>query len=90
MSNGRKRIVGIKELAVNGQESCVPMKKCPGFLRFIPSRTSKKCENVILVLRVKDLLALSTVKSSYHIICLPHGEISLFLNDASSLFGHTL
>lgn len=74
LRNSKKRVVGIKKLFTDGTEECCPSKQCYGLLRFIPNRTTKKCENGIIVYNIKDLIALLSPKLSYHIICIPHGN----------------
>lgn len=78
VSNIHKKIVGIMELSSNGIEKCDPFKQCPGILRYIPNRVKKKkCENMILVASIRDLIAVSSEKHNYHVICIPHGVSSL-------------
>lgn len=65
------------KLTLNGVEGCDPFKQCPGVLRYVPSRVhKKKCESVILVASIRDLIALSSEKHNYHVICIPHGNVS--------------
>lgn len=73
--------MGIMELTQDGTETCDPFKQCPGILRYVPDRvTKKKCENMVLVTSIKDLIALSSQKHHYHVICLPHGTSECIMN----------
>lgn len=74
LTNGNKNIVGVKQLTQKGEESCFPAKACMGLIKYIPPKVRKKCESGVLVLNLKDVIALSTFKPNLHIIYLPHGK----------------
>lgn len=79
LSNGKKRIVGIKQLFSDGTEECEPFKNCYGILRYIPPKSTQKCTDAVIVSNLKDLIVLSSFKHSHHIICIPYGKYQFAL-----------
>lgn len=75
LSNGKKRIVGIKGLFADGTEVCEPFKHCYGIMKYVPPKVAQKHTDAVIVHNVRDLLALSALKHSYHVICIPYGDI---------------
>ncbi|XP_065205162.1 mitochondrial DNA helicase [Planococcus citri] len=74
---GNKNIVGVKQLTLKNDEHCFPAKGCMGIIKYIPSKVRKKCDSAVVVLGLKDIIALSALRPNMHIIYLPHGTVML-------------
>lgn len=74
--NAGGHVAGYKVFPMKGKEETIP-SVCSGGIMLIQCSRSGKLDAAVLVLSVRDALALASQKIASNVVCLPHGEVTV-------------